>query len=111
MLGLNTVGVYTKDRLCRSPRTDGFNVRSVPRMGRSRHLCPGPTAVLTLKWTWSDGTRGLLSEPEAFVERLCALIWKPRVNTVHYHGVFAPGSAWRAEIVPDGQALLQCWGR
>ena len=48
------------------------------------------------------GTRALLFEPEAFVERLCALIWKPRVNTVHYHGVFASGSAWRAEVVPDG---------
>jgi hypothetical protein len=48
------------------------------------------------------GTRALLFDPEAFVERLCALIWKPRVNTIHYHGVFAPGSSWRAEIVPDG---------
>jgi hypothetical protein len=43
--------------------------------------------LLTLKRPWSDGTRALLFEPEAFVERLCALIWKPKVNTVHYHGV------------------------
>ena len=60
-----------------------------------------------MKRPWSDGTRALLFEPEAFVERLCALIWKPRVNTIHYHGVFAPGSAWRAEIVPDGLARQQ----
>ena len=51
---------------------------------------------------WSDGKVALLFAPESFVERLCALIWKPRVNTVHYHGVFAPGSSWRAEVVPDG---------
>ena len=33
---------------------------------------------------------------------LCALIWKPRGNTVHHHGVFAAGSAWRAEVVSNG---------
>ncbi|MEL6344186.1 MAG: hypothetical protein AAFV53_13785 [Myxococcota bacterium] len=54
-------------------------------------------------------SRARLAEPEAFVERLCALIWKrkaapPRVNTVYYHGIFAPGSTWRAEVVPDGIA-------
>ena len=47
-------------------------------------------------------TRALLFETEVYVERLCALIWKPRVNTVHYHGLFAAGSAWRAEVVLDG---------
>ena len=63
--------------------------------------------VLSLKKPWSDGTAWLVFEPEAFVERLCALIWKPRVNTVHYHGVFAPASSWRPLIVPDGEARAE----
>ena len=101
----------------------GFNLHAGVRVGRHqrdrlerlcRYIARPPLALdrlkqrkdgkilLTLKRPWSDGTRALLFEPEAFVERLCALIWKPRVNTVHYHGIFASGSAWRAEVVPDG---------
>ena len=35
------------------------------------------------------------------MERLAALIPPPHKNQVIYHGVLAPRSAWRAEIVPQ----------
>ena len=34
------------------------------------------------------------------LERLAALIPRPRINLVLYHGVLAPRAAWRAHVVP-----------
>ena len=46
--------------------------------------------VLLLKTTWSDGTSHLVFEPMDFLARLAALIPRPRINLVFYHGVLAP---------------------
>jgi len=40
------------------------------------------------------------NEPEDFVARLAALVPKPRAHLTRYHGVFAPASPDRAEVVP-----------
>lgn len=57
----------------------------------------------TVEWTlsrpWSDGTTSLVFEPLDFLARLAALIPKPYVNEVAYHGVLAPAARWRAEVV------------
>ena len=37
------------------------------------------------------------------MEKLVALVPPPRANTVHYHGVFAPRHAWRAEVLPKNR--------
>ncbi|MEL6348821.1 MAG: transposase [Myxococcota bacterium] len=98
------VGRHQRDRLeRRGPRKGRYIARPPLALDRLTQRKDGKI-LLTLKRPWSDGTRALFFEPEAFVERLCALIWKPRVNTVHYHGIFASGSSWRAEVVPDGIA-------
>jgi hypothetical protein len=56
---------------------------------------------LRLKTPWRDGTTHLrLSGPD-FVLRLVAMIPAPRRALLHYHGVFAPSSRWRGEIVLD----------
>lgn len=48
-----------------------------------------------------DGTTHLrLSGPD-FVLRLVAMIPSPRRALLHYHGVFAPSSKWRGQIVKD----------
>ena len=36
-----------------------------------------------------------------FIARLAALVVRPRVHVVHFHGVLAPNAAWRPEVVPD----------
>jgi hypothetical protein len=46
--------------------------------------------VLTLKSAWTDGTRQLLFEPLTLLGKLAALIPRPRINLVVYHGVLAP---------------------
>lgn len=66
-------------------RRDGFDLHagiSVPATARDRleRLC-----------------RYALRPP---LERLAALIPRPRINLVLYHGVLAPRAAWRARVVP-----------
>src|SRR5262249_37743875 len=58
--------------------------------------------VLTLKTAWADGTRQLVFEPLELLEKLAALIPRPRINLVLYHGVLAPHSGWRARVVAYG---------
>jgi hypothetical protein len=60
--------------------------------------------VLTLKTAWADGTHQLLFGPLALLEKLAALIPRPRINLVLYHGVLAPHSSWRARVVAYGAA-------
>jgi len=49
---------------------------------------------------WTDGTTHLIFAPVELLERLAALIPRPRINLVLYHGVLAPRAAWRARVVP-----------
>jgi len=45
-------------------------------------------------------------DPRTFIERLAALVPRPGVHLVTYHGVLAPASTWRDMIVPDPPALI-----
>jgi hypothetical protein len=53
-----------------------------------------------MKTPWKNSTTPLLLEPLDFIARLAALVPKPRVNRVRYHGVFAPNSRLRAQVTP-----------
>lgn len=57
--------------------------------------------VLRFKKPWSDGTSAIILTPTEFLERLTSLIPPPRKNQIRYHGVFAPNSKWRAQIIPQ----------
>jgi hypothetical protein len=54
-----------------------------------------------LKTPYRDGTTHVIFEPLDFIARLTALVPKPRVNLIRFHGVFAPNSKNRAEISPN----------
>ena len=56
--------------------------------------------VYALKNPFRDGTTHILFSPEDFIARLAALVPRPRVNLIRYHGVFAPSSSMRRAIVP-----------
>jgi len=47
-----------------------------------------------------DGTTHFIFEPLGFIARLAALVPKPRVNLIRFHGVFAPNSQHRARVTP-----------
>ena len=55
---------------------------------------------LALKRPWSDGSTSLEFSQVDFVEKLASIVPAPWINLTRYHGVFAPGHAWRDFIVP-----------
>ena len=60
--------------------------------------------VYRLRRPWSDGTSAIVFEPLAFLERLAALVPRPRAHLLTYHGVLAPAAQWRDRIVPGPRA-------
>jgi hypothetical protein len=52
-----------------------------------------------LKTPWSDGTHHIVLQSQELLEKLAALIPRPYVNLIVYHGVLAPNAKWRAEVV------------
>jgi len=55
--------------------------------------------LLELKTKWNDGTTHMLFEPVEFLEKLAAVIPRPHINLVIYHGVLAPNSKLRKLVV------------
>jgi hypothetical protein len=56
--------------------------------------------LLNLCFIYSNSTTHFLFEPLDLLAKLAALVPRPRVNLTRYHGVFAPNSTLRAQIVP-----------
>ena len=56
--------------------------------------------VLKLKTAWRDGTTHLVMSPLEFMQRLAALVPRPRLHLMRFHGVLAPN----AKLARDGGA-------
>ena len=56
--------------------------------------------ALRLKTPFSDGSTHILYSPHAFIERLCALVPRPRCHRTRYHGLLASASKYRRLVVP-----------
>jgi hypothetical protein len=109
----------------RSPLTaalDGFSLQAAvafdagetSRLERlCRYLTRPPLATERLSWNgdgrvryafrraWRDGTTAVLFEPDTLIERLAAIIPRPRVHLLTYHGILAPAASHRSRIVPQ----------
>ncbi len=48
--------------------------------------------VLQLKSPYKDGTTHIVLEPLEFMERLAALVPRPRLHLIRFHGVLAPNA-------------------
>jgi hypothetical protein len=59
--------------------------------------------VLKLKTRWRDGTTHLVMSPLEFMQRLAALVPRPRLHLIRFHGVLAPNAKLRAQVVPARQ--------
>ena len=57
---------------------------------------------LKLKTPWRDGTTHLVMSPLEFMQRLAALVPRPRLHLIRFHGVLAPNAKLRARVVPQG---------
>jgi hypothetical protein len=87
------------------------------------HLCPTSRAppspmngslnragqvALNLKTPYRDGTTHIVMSPLEFLQRLAALVPRPRLHLIRFHGVLAPEARpreeplWRAEDAAPG---------
>ena len=55
--------------------------------------------LYALRKTRYDGVSHMVFEPVEFLAKLASLVPPPRANAVRYHGVLAPNSKLRAEVV------------
>jgi hypothetical protein len=57
--------------------------------------------VLRLKSPYRDGTTHIVMQPQEFMQRLAALVPRPRLHLIRFHGVLAPHAKLRAAIIPQ----------
>ena len=81
------------EKLCR------YAARPAVAASRLVELADGRIGYV-LKKRWRDGTTAVVMTEEVLMERLCALVPKPRKHLVTYHGVLAPASGLRPKVVP-----------
>jgi hypothetical protein len=56
---------------------------------------------LKLKTPWRDGTTHLVMSPLEFMQRLAALVPRPRLHLIRFHGALAPNAKLRPLVVPQ----------
>ena len=56
--------------------------------------------ALKLKTAWRDGISHHVMEPMEFMRRLAALVPRPRLHLIRFHGVLAPNAKLRKAVVP-----------
>jgi hypothetical protein len=57
--------------------------------------------VLKLKTPWCDCTTHLVMSPLEFMQRLAALVPRPKLHLIRFHAVLAPNAKLRAMVVPQ----------
>lgn len=57
--------------------------------------------VYELKKPYSDGTSYIVMSQLELLEKITAIIPRPNVHLTRYHGVLAPNSKYRSQIVPE----------
>jgi len=55
--------------------------------------------VLQLKSAYRDGTTHIVMSPLQFMQRLTALVPRPRLHLIRFHGVLAPNDKLRRELI------------
>jgi Putative transposase len=56
--------------------------------------------VLRLKTPWRNGTTHIVMSSMEFMQRLAALVPRPRLHLIRFHGVLAPNATLRSAVVP-----------
>ncbi len=72
-----------------------------PALANDREQTDGAGQVVhKLKTPWRDGTTHLVMSPLEYMQRLAALVPRPRRHLIHFHGVLAPNAKLRALVAP-----------
>ncbi|MBK9261998.1 MAG: transposase [Polyangiaceae bacterium] len=96
---------------------DGRDRKRVERICRYLARPPIATERLTetgdgdelryeLKKAWKDGTRYVTLDPYGLMARICAMVPPPRFHMIRFHGVLAPNSALREQVVASAKPYV-----
>ena len=133
VLSLRTVaGQDEKPRKVLCADAHGFSLHAAVRCGaeqrkqleRLSRNAKGQV-VLQLKSPYRDCTTHIVMHPQEFMQRLAALVPRPRLHLIRFHGVLAPNAKLRAAVIPQpaqkdsapahehahGQAARMSWAR
>ena len=77
----------------------GYGARPPFSQERLSQLPDGRLAY-QLRRPLGDGRHRLVLQATELLRRLATLVPPPRAHLVRYHGVFAPASCWRRQIIP-----------
>ena len=66
----------------------------------ARILLQGNSCQRKLKSPYHDGTTHVVMSPLERIQRLAALVPRPRLHLIRFHGVLAPNARLRPEIIP-----------
>ena len=77
----------------------------VSKPSELRCVCP-PLAgqrspINQLKSAFKDGTTHVVMSPLEFMQRLAALVPRPRLHLIRFYGVLAPNAKLRSQIIPS----------
>jgi hypothetical protein len=62
---------------------------------------------MKLKTPWRDGTTHLVLSPLKFMQRVAALVPRPRLHLIRFHGVLAPNTKLRHFVVPQAPPVQE----
>ncbi len=60
--------------------------------------------MVQLKSPYHDGTTHIVMSPLEFLQRLAALVPRPRLHLIRFHGVLAPNAKLRPAIIPSASS-------
>jgi hypothetical protein len=85
------------ERLCRY-------IARPPIAQKRLHVLDDGRLRYDMKRVWADGTQAIVLHPLDFIARLCALVPPPYFHLTRFHGVLAPNSSLRGQVVPQAPA-------
>jgi|GEM_PF-5612344 len=68
--------------------------------GSGSFICDSCWRKSTLLTAWRDGISHRVMAPMEFMQRLAALVPRPRLHLIRFHGVLAPNAKLRKAVVP-----------
>jgi hypothetical protein len=68
--------------------------------GSGSFICDSCWRKSTLLTAWRDGISHRVMAPMEFMQRLAALVPRPRLHLIRFHGVLAPNATLRKAVVP-----------
>ncbi len=73
---------------------------SEERLTFKRSATGADSVIYKLKSEWNDGTKAIILTGEEFIEKIVSIIPQPRIHGTRFHGVLAPHSKQRHQVVP-----------